>query len=202
MKKILSFLALTCLTLCYIPSPKVYEEEVAVLPLLFSNSENKMIMIPGYSNMIVYNAKGYILTSMKHLEVVVSYNFANLLLVEPIPQTQEAFLATSEPKISRVNYLSGEIIAHTSTDESAKVMMAGIDGSLAVIGQTKLKLFSSDLSSVTVLETFATDSAKDLLHYPLERSVYLLTLTTIIKHDLTPATGLPRIEINLNPGYN
>ncbi len=58
--------------------------------------------------------------------------------------------------------------------------MAGLDGTLAVIGQTKLKVFSSDLNTITYTDTYTSDSILDVLYYPLEGSVYLLRTPNII----------------------
>jgi hypothetical protein len=156
-------------------------------------------MIPGYSNMIIYNSDGYYLTNTAHLNRLVAHLIQGLVSVEIIPTTLEA---STDPKISRINYLTGEVIAQRVSDETASIMMIGHDGSLAVIGSTKIRVFGTDLSVVDYSDTYAADTLIDVLYYSIERLLYLLLRDKIIKINLVTNN---KVNINLDAslqGYN
>jgi hypothetical protein len=197
MKYLLFFFLLFGSGSLYIPSGKFYEGDMFKFPIIYTSESMKMIMIPGYTNMLVYNSEGYYLTSQKHMSEVIAHLIPALITIEIIPATLEAYISTSDLKISRINYLTAEVIAQISTDETANIMMAGHDGTLAVIGQTKIKVFASDLSTATYSESYATDTLIDMLYYSIERSVYLLQRDKIIKINL--ATNI-KLDITLEAG--
>jgi hypothetical protein len=198
MKRLLFLLLLLKLGEFYKPIIlKFHETDVFKNPLTYTDDSRKMIMIPGYSNMIVYNSDGYYLTNTAHLNRVVAHLIPGLVSVEIIPATLEAFISTADSKISRINYLTGEVIAQKMSDKTASIMMAGHDGSLAAIGSTKIIVFGTHLSVVNYSETYAADTLIDVLYYSVERLLYLLLRDKIIKINLATNS---KEDINLAAG--
>jgi hypothetical protein len=74
-KKLFFLLFLLTLGFSYLPSWKFYQKDINVNSIEITSDSRKMIAIPGYTNILVYNSDGYYLTTTSDLKTVVTYLF-------------------------------------------------------------------------------------------------------------------------------
>ena len=124
--KILIFLLMLVAASGYVSVPRYYDQSIYVFqhPFRFAVHKEGMkgIMIPGYTNYLMYNERGFMLSTFRHHRLIVEHPIKSITLMEPIPGSHEAFAATTDLKLKRINYLTGEILQEVSTNEVVNVM--------------------------------------------------------------------------------